>query len=89
MALKLDFLNVRLDWCKRERIQAGLREEKEGWMAEEEGLHDAILGRERVDLIRLCYPAHVERYRLGFRDGQGLLAMRPVLRAGSIRIEEG
>ncbi len=53
MALKLDFLNVRLDWCKRERIQAGLREEKEGWMAEEEGLHDAILGRERVDLIRL------------------------------------
>ena len=76
MELKLDLLNERLDWCKRERMQVGLREEKEGWLAEEEGLQDAVLGRERVDLIRLCYPAHVERYRLGFRDGQWLLASR-------------
>jgi hypothetical protein len=74
MDLKLRLLNARLDWCKRLRLRAGTRDEKEGWLAEEEGLHDALLGRDRSDLIALCYPSHVERYRLGFYDGQSLLA---------------
>lgn len=76
MDLKLRLLNARLEWCKRLRFRAGTREEKDGWMAEEEGLHDALLGRDRSDLIALCYPSHVERYRLGFYDGQSLLADR-------------
>lgn len=66
-------LDARLHWCQKNRARTGQRDEKEGWLAEEEGLHDAVLGRERVDLIRLCYPSQVERYRLGFHDGQALL----------------
>lgn len=66
-------LDARLHWCQKNRVHAGQRDEKEGWLAEEEGLHDAVMGRERVELIRLCYPSQVERYRLGFHDGQALL----------------
>jgi len=69
MQLRLRLLNARLDWCHRLRALSRTREEKEGWLAEEEGLRDAFRGRDRSDLIRVCFPAHVERYRLGFDDG--------------------
>lgn len=71
--LQRRLLDARIHWCRKNRAHTGQRDEKEGWLAEEEGLHDAVLGRERVDLIRLCYPSQVERYRLGFHDGQALL----------------
>ena len=71
--LQRSLLDARLHWCQKNRAHTGQRDEKEGWLAEEEGLHDAVLGRERIDLIRLCYPSQVERYRLGFHDGQALL----------------
>ncbi|MDO9116337.1 MAG: hypothetical protein Q7U39_00145 [Nitrospira sp.] len=71
--LQRRLLDARLHWCQKNRVYAKQRDEKEGWLAEEEGLHDAVLGRERVELIRLCYPSQVERYRLGFHDGQALL----------------
>lgn len=71
--LQRRLLDARLHWCQKNRAHTGQRDEKEGWLAEEEGLHDAVLGRERIDLIRVCYPSQVERYRLGFHDGQALL----------------
>ncbi len=71
--LQRRLLDARLHWCQKNRAHTGQRDEKEGWLAEEEGLHDAVMGRERVELIRLCYPSQVERYRLGFHDGQALL----------------
>ena len=71
--LQRRLLHARLHWCQKNRVHAGQRDEKEGWLAEEEGLHDAVMGRERVELIRLYYPSQVERYRLGFHDGQALL----------------
>jgi len=75
--LQRRLLEARLHWCQKNRAHTGQRDEKEGWLAEEEGLHDAVLGRERVDLIRVCYPSQVERYRLGFHDGQALLRIPP------------
>lgn len=75
--LQRRLVDARLRWCQENRARTGQRDEKEGWLAEEEGLHDAVLGRERVDLIRLCYPSQVERYRLGFHDGQALLRIPP------------
>lgn len=71
--LQRRLLDARLYWCQKNRAHTGQRDEKEGWLAEEEGLHDAVLGRERIDLIRVCYPSQVERYRLSFHDGQALL----------------
>jgi len=73
MDQRLGLLNTRIDCCKRLRLQACTKDEKDGWLAEEEGLHDALLGRERTDLIRVCYPSQVERYWLGFHDGLSLL----------------
>lgn len=77
MGLRLLLLNARIEWCQRLRALTGMREAKEGWLAEEEGLHDALLGRDRTDLIRLCYPSHVERYRLGFDEGHAILCLSP------------
>ena len=73
MDLKLHQLNRRLNWCHQLRIRTGTRDEKEGWLAEEKGLRDALCGRDRTDLIRVYYPSQVERYRLGFHDGQALV----------------
>ena len=71
MHLLPPLLKTRLDWCQKMRTQFGLREEeKEAWLAEENGLRDAVIGTE---LIRICYPFQVERYQLGFEDGQTLV----------------
>ena len=77
MELRQRLLNVRIEWCKQLRARTGTREAKEGWLAEEEGLRDALLGRDRSALIRVCYPSQVERYQLGFEDGQALLRFSP------------
>lgn len=73
MDLLPPLLKARVDWCQKMRTQTGLREEKEAWLAEEEGLRDASLGVERTCLIRICYPSQVDRYQLGFEDGQVLV----------------
>jgi hypothetical protein len=75
MELRQGLLYVRLDRCLRERTRTDQRDEKDGWLAEEEGLRDSLLGRPRTELIRLCYPSHVERYQLGFHDGQAIMSM--------------
>jgi hypothetical protein len=75
--LRQGLLAARLEWCLRQRMRATERDDKEGWLAEEEGLRDSLLNRDRADLIRLCYPSQVERYRLGFHDGQALLRLPP------------
>ncbi len=77
MELRQRLLNVRIEWCKQLRARTGTREAKDGWLAEEEGLRDALLGRDRTALIRVCYPSQVERYQLGFEDGQALLRFSP------------
>lgn len=77
MDLRQRMLNVRIEWCQRLRDRTGTREAKEAWLAEEEGLRDSMLGRDRTALISLCYPSQVERYRLGFDDGQALLRFSP------------
>jgi len=71
--LQRRLLDARLHWCRKNRANAFQRDEREGWLAEEEGVRDAVLGRERVALIRLCYPSQVKRYRIGFHDAQALL----------------
>jgi len=54
MDLQYPMLNARVEWCQKMRKQTQLQEEREAWVAEEEGLRDASLGRERTLLIRLC-----------------------------------
>ena len=66
-------LNERIEWCQRERLRARTWDEHEGWVAEITGLCDAFRGSDRTTLARVCYPSHVDRYQLGFRDGQAIM----------------
>lgn len=66
-------LRARIEWCQVQRIGSCTREEHEGWVAEVAGLRDAFLGTDRTDLARMCFPAHVNRYQLGLRDGQAIM----------------
>ena len=72
----LILLNARLLRCQQLQALSSTREEKEGWVAEEAGLRDAVFGTERTDLIRVSYPSQVERYQLGFEEGLALLSSR-------------
>ena len=69
-------LNSRVRWCQRLQTQSSSQAEKDGWLAEEAGLRDALLGRDRSGLIRTCQPSQLSRYELGFEDGQALLCHR-------------
>lgn len=65
----------RIEWCRLRRKWAVTREEEEGWQAEEAGLTDALLGRDRTEIRRNCHPSLLERYQLGLQDGQALMRL--------------
>jgi hypothetical protein len=68
----------RINWCRRQRTQAGTQPERDGWRAEEEGLRDALLKRDHTRQYRY-YPSCVfERYAMGFEDGQALIRLSGV-----------
>jgi len=63
-------LVARLEWCQRQGTQARTQAELEGWRAEEAGLRDALLNRDRTYQYR-CSPSSVlERYAMGLDDGR-------------------
>ncbi len=66
-------VNVRIEWCRRQVAQACTEPEVDGWRAEENGLRDAVMNRDRTDDYRLCPPGILARYVLGFQDGTVLL----------------
>ncbi|UVT16140.1 MAG: hypothetical protein H8K04_00800 [Nitrospira sp.] len=66
-------VTVRIEWCRRQVAQARTEPEMDGWQAEENGLRDAVMNRDRTDDYRLCPPGILERYVLGFQDGTVLL----------------
>jgi hypothetical protein len=68
----------RIEWCRRQRIQARTHAELEGWRAEEQGLRDAILNRDHTKHYRYSPPGVFERYAMGFLDGQALIRLARV-----------
>jgi len=66
-------LVARIEWCRRQEMQARTEAELEGWCAEEEGLQDALLNRDCTDRYRYNPPAVFERYAMGLEDGRALL----------------
>ncbi len=63
----------RMEWCRRQKTQAGERLELDGWHAEEEGLRDALLNRDHTNQYRYCPPGVYERYVMGLQDGLALI----------------
>ena len=74
-------INARIAWCRRQREQARTESEAEEWRAEEDGLRDALLNTNQAGAYRLSADEVLRRYKLGLRDGRGLLQ---VAWAGSI-----
>lgn len=73
MALATDPVLFRIEWCRRQRTKAHTGPEHEGWLAEEEGLRDALLNRDHTSHYRHAAPGMLERYVLGFQDGRALI----------------
>jgi hypothetical protein len=68
-------IRSRIEWCRRQRIQARTQPELEGWRAEEEGLQDAILNRDHTNQYRYSPPDVFERYAMGLEDGRALICL--------------
>ena len=64
---------ARIRWCQKQQMSARTELELEEWYAEEDGLTDALLHRNRTFLYQ-CSPAVVlQRYVLGLEDGGTLI----------------
>jgi hypothetical protein len=66
----------RIEWCRRQTMQACERLELDGWHAEEEGLRDALLNRDRSNQYRFGPSGVFERYAMGLRTGEHCFALQ-------------
>jgi hypothetical protein len=66
-------LRARIEWCRKLERQVGTQSESEGWYAEEEGLRDALLNRDRSLEYRYSPSGVLERYTTGLEDGRTLI----------------
>jgi hypothetical protein len=69
-------IRSRLAWCRLQRMQALTNEEADRFLAEEEGLLDAMLGRERTDKYGPDQQSRRESYQIGLHDGQALMGLQ-------------
>ena len=63
----------RMEWCRRQKTKAHPGPERDGWDAEVEGLRDALLNRDHMSKYQRAPREVLERYVLGFQDGQTLI----------------
>ena len=63
---------ARIEWCQRLARHVCTQSELEGWCAEEEGLRDALLDRDRTSQYRYSSATVLERYIIGLEDGRAL-----------------
>jgi hypothetical protein len=73
MAQATSRINDRIAWCRKQSVLAPTEPELDGWRAEEEGLRDAVMGRDHTNDYSLCIPEVFERYVRGFQEGTVLL----------------
>ena len=73
MEYKTNSIASRIEWCRRQKTQARTQLEREGWQAEVEGLHDALLNRVHTNQYQHCPPGVFKRYVIGFQDGEALI----------------
>jgi hypothetical protein len=76
MANSSPLIVARLAWCRIQRKQATTREEAERLRAEEEGLIDAMLERNRLERYEQAQQFRREHYELGLQDGQALMGLQ-------------
>ncbi len=69
-------IESRLAWCRLQREQALTKDEAERFLAEEEGLLDAMLGRNRVDMYDQNQDSRGASYEIGLHDGLALMGLQ-------------
>src|SRR5262245_11309831 len=69
-------IGKRLAECRIRRKYANTKEEADKFLAEEEGLLDAMLGRNRRDMYGHDQQARRESYEIGLLDGQMLMGLQ-------------
>ena len=76
-------INGRINWCRfQQQLNTVTRDERAGWWAEEAGLLDAFLGRDRTTLMNAEHRSQFTRYLCGLHDEQGLLCSKTPESAG-------
>lgn len=70
----------RINWCRRQRVQARTDPEMQRWRAEEEGLRDAFLRRDHTSQYRYFPVGVSERYTMGFEDGRSMIRVACIAR---------
>ena len=69
----------RIEWCRfQQQLPSVMREDREGWRAEDAGLVDALFGRDRIAFMRKEHRSQLTRYQRGFEDGHALLHFQQV-----------
>jgi hypothetical protein len=76
MDLSSNLIRSRLAWCRVQRTQALTKEEAERYLAEEEGLLDAMFGRDRTEIYSQNQRSIVTSYEIGLHDGQALMGLQ-------------
>jgi len=76
MAFSWTLIGARLAWCRLQQEEAITKEEAERYLAEEEGLIDAMLGRNRLDMYGQRQQSRRASYELGLLDGQALMGLQ-------------
>lgn len=74
-------LIARIERCQRLKRKSRTEVELDKWYAEEEGLRDALLHRDRTDQFRCSLPAVFDRYAMGLEDGRSIILAACVERA--------
>ena len=64
----------RVAWCRsQQELHSLTREERAGWRAEDDGLMDALFGRNRTTSMSENHRSQLTRYQCGLEDGIALL----------------
>ena len=70
----------RIEWCRRQSMHVCSPREVAGWEAEEDGLWDALLNRDRTNQYRQRPPELFARYAMGLQDGRVMMRMTMIYR---------
>ena len=77
MELSFSLIGKHLARCRVQQKQASTKEEAERLLAEEEGLLDAMLGRDRTEIYGQNQRSSIATsYEIGLRDGQALMGLQ-------------
>lgn len=64
---------ARIHWCQKQQMSVRTDLELEEWCAEEDGLRDALLHRNRTFLYQGSPAVVLQRYVMGLEDGRTLI----------------